>query len=345
MSEIQFICVDCQELFMEELDKNCCTCGGLLIIKTIKSTFNDEWIDSENRTMWKYYRALSVQKKQREWEKVSLGEGNTVLEKLDSDNQHIFLKLENTLTIQSYISRCSALLVTKLLESTIQNILITEATCMSLSVAKYAKHAQIACELALPENTACQLVEAHRIEGVRVSDFVSDQESAADNFILPDFHPYMIEGAKTYAYEIWEQLGRQQPDIVTFSVESSLLAIGAYYGFKDLLEHHLIEKLPRFIIVDIQSTSLPVKRKAASIPQPLYKELIKIIKETDGHLQTITKTEIIQASKALFMRGYQIDEQSAATYAGCMRYYRDFSIKNESIVIPLSNINEKRKSK
>ncbi|WP_148629749.1 pyridoxal-phosphate dependent enzyme [Bacillus sp. E214] len=345
MSEIQFICVDCQELFMEETDKNCCTCGGLLIIKTSKSIFKDNWIVGENQTMWKYYLVVSVQANKRAWEKVSLGEGNTVLDKLDSDNQHIYLKLENTLPSQSYIDRCSALLVTKLLEKKIQNILIMEATCMSLSVAKYAKHAQIACELALPENTACQLVDAYRNEGVRVSDFVSDQESAANNFILPDFHPYMIEGAKTYAYEIWEQLGHRHPDIVTFSVETSMLAVGTYYGFKDLLEHHLIGKLPRFIIVDIQSTSLPVKSKAVSIPQPLYKELIKMIKETDGHLQTITKTEIIQASKALFMRGYQIDEQSAAAYAGCMRYYRDFSIKNESIVIPLSNFSEIGKSK
>jgi len=330
---------------MEETDKNCCTCGGLLIIKPIKSTFNDEWIDSENRTMWKYYRALSVQANQREWEKVSLGEGDTALEKLDSDNQHIFLKLENSLPSQSYIDRCSVLLVTKLLENAIQNILITETTYMSLSVAKYAKHAQIACELAFPEDPSRELVNTYKYEGVRVSDLVHNQEPPATTFILPVFHPYMIDGAKTYAYEIWEQLGHRHPDIVTFSVESSMLAVGTYYGFKDLLDNHLIEKLPRFIIVDIQSTFQPIKSKAASIPHPLYKELIKIVEETDGHLQTITKTEIIQASKALFMRGYQIDEQSAAAYAGCMRYYRDYSIKNESIVIPLSNFNEKRKSK
>ena len=110
--------------------------------------------------------------------------------------------------------------------------------------------------------------------------------------------------------------------------------MGAYYGFLDLLEQGLIEKLPAFIIVDIL---LSTKSEYAST-SPSYKEVKKIIKKTDGHMQTITHTEVVQAKKALLIRGHQVDNHSAAAYAGSMRYYRDHSIKNETFVIPLSHV-------
>ena len=107
------------------------------------------------------------------------------------------------------------------------------------------------------------------------------------------------------------------------------------------MENKLIEKIPKFVIVDTLLTSKSAegnkKSMADNISPFLYKKVKTIIEQTEGIMQSISKPEIIQARKALLMRGYKVDNQSAAAYAGCMRYYRDHSIKNETIVVPLCN--------
>jgi threonine synthase len=335
LGENQFVCSDCQKIFTEQTQVKNCTCGGLLLIKKSKKVLKEDWIDADNLTMWKFSRALSVHQKWRVWEKISLGEGNTPFEELDKDNQHIYLKLENTLPSQSYMDRCSALLITKLKEQEIKKIILTDEKCENPSIAKYAKQAQIPIEVFKSESASNISVDVNKNNGT-----VLDHEAAQEkhHFIMSDYHPYLMEGAQTYAYEIWEQFGHQEPDIVVFPIESSLLAIGAYYGFKDLLSNHFIKKIPKFILVSILSS------QSIKTPSSLYNEVLKIIQQTDGHMQKITKTEIVQAGKALLMRGHFTDEQSAAAYAGCMRYYRDHSIKNESMVIPLCNSSVRSKS-
>ncbi len=341
LNENQFVCSDCQKIFTEQTQVKECTCGGLLLIKKSKKVLKEDWIDAENLTMWKFSRALSVHQKWRVWEKISLGEGNTPFEQLDKDNQHIYLKLENTLPSQSYMDRCLALLVTKLKEQEIKKIILTDEKFENPSIIKYAKQAKIPTEVYSSESPLTISVEAYKASGINDVPTALDYEAAQEkqHFIMSDYHPYMIEGAKTYAYEIWEQFGHQEPDIVVFPIESSLLAIGAYYGFKDLLSNHFMKKIPKFILVSNLSPSSSIV-----IPSSLYNEVLKIIQQTDGHMQKITKTEIVQAGKALLMRGHFTDEQSAAAYAGCMRYYRDHSIKNESMVIPLCNSSVKSKS-
>ena len=202
----QLICQDCQREFVEDIKARYCICGGILIIKTRKNVFNQDWIDENNRSMWKFQRVLSVQGDLREWEHVSLGEGNTALDKLDSDNEHIYLKLEYNSPSTSYIDRSSALLVTKLKEQEITKIIFTTANYMILSIAKYAKQATIPCELLLLEIGSSKLIKELENEDVIINHSVYQQEIPQDNgfFIVTDNHPYLIEGAKTFAYEIWD---------------------------------------------------------------------------------------------------------------------------------------------
>ena len=341
MEDYQLICTDCAKLFTEDLMANQCTCGGLLYIKGNKTIWTEDWFYEDFDTMWKFHRVLAVSENLREWENITLGEGNTPLSKLDLDNAGILMKLEYSNLSQSYVDRCSAALVTKLKEEKFNKISLLDANPLSLSIAKYAKKANISCELRLPVSS---LIEEFRRESVEVDELSNEHYkcSSDKHFLMPDYHPYWIEGAKTYAYELWAQLGKRQPDIVAFPVEASLLCIGAYYGFLELLENKLIEKLPKFIIVDTLLTSKLIegstKRSTADSVSPfLYEKVKTIIEQTKGFMQFISKPEILQARKALLMRKYRVDEQSAAAYAGCMRYYRDHSIKNETIVVPLSN--------
>ena len=344
MEDNQLICEDCAKVFSEDLMASRCTCGAILLIKRNKTIWTEDWIDEDFDTMWKYHRVLAVSENIREWENITFGEGNTPLSKLDLDNAGILMKLEYSSPSQSYVDRCSAALVTKLKEEKFNKISLLDANPLNLSIAKYAKKANISCELRLSVSSLSDLIEEFRRESVEVDELSNElyKCSSDKHFLMPDYHPYWIEGAKTYAYELWAQLGKREPDIVAFPVEASLLSIGAYYGFMELLENKLIEKIPKFIIVDTLLTSKSIeeskKRSTAdSISTVLYEKVKTIIEQTEGFMQSISKPEILQARKALLMRKYRVDEQSAAAYAGCMRYYRDNSIKNETIVVPLSN--------
>jgi len=65
-------------------------------------------------------------------------------------------------------------------------------------------------------------------------------------------NPYLVEGKKTVALEIAEQLNWEVPDWVVLSVGDGCTIAGVWKGFKDLYQAGWIERLPK--IAGVQST-------------------------------------------------------------------------------------------
>ena len=61
------------------------------------------------------------------------------------------------------------------------------------------------------------------------------------------WNPFFFQGTKTFAYEVWEQLGFCTPDALLLPAGNGTLVIGSFIGFRELLENGLIDKLPRLI--------------------------------------------------------------------------------------------------
>ena len=68
------------------------------------------------------------------------------------------------------------------------------------------------------------------------------------------YHPLTLEGKKTAALEIWAQLGFQVPDAVVVSVGDGVILGGVHKGFLDLSRAGLIDRLPRLIGVQAESS-------------------------------------------------------------------------------------------
>ena len=68
------------------------------------------------------------------------------------------------------------------------------------------------------------------------------------------YHPLTIEGKKTAGLEIWAQLGYQVPDAIVLSVGDGVILAGVHKGFVDLLRAGLIDRLPRLIGVQAESS-------------------------------------------------------------------------------------------
>ncbi len=60
------------------------------------------------------------------------------------------------------------------------------------------------------------------------------------------YEPYNVEGAKTIAYELWQQYGGDLPDWIVAPVGGGGLLGGIWRGFLDLKRLGLIEGIPRF---------------------------------------------------------------------------------------------------
>jgi threonine synthase len=74
-------------------------------------------------------------------------------------------------------------------------------------------------------------------------------------------NPYLMEGKKTVALEIAEQLGWKVPDFVALSTGDGCTIAGVWKGFKDLYNAGFIDRLPRLISVQAINTC-PINRAA-----------------------------------------------------------------------------------
>lgn len=124
-------------------------------------------------------------------------------------------------------------------------------------------------------------------------------------------NPYLVEGKKTVALEICEQLNWQAPDWAVFSVGDGCTIAGAYKGFYDLYQLGMIDKIPRMIGVQAEGcapltaaweTGNPWERSeentladSIAVGSPRNPEkALRAIRETNGLMVNVSDTEILQ---------------------------------------------------
>lgn len=166
-------------------------------------------------------------------------------------------------------------------------------------------------------------------------------------------NPYLIEGKKTCAMEIAEQMNWDVPDMVFISVGDGCCISGLYKGFKDLLELGIIERIPKIVGVQAEGSSPifdavksgaervvfgPAETIADSIsvgaPRNWAKAL-RAIRATEGTAVSVTDTEIITAMPELARASGVFGEPAGVTgFAGFCKMAKSGRIKeDESVVV------------
>ena len=62
-----------------------------------------------------------------------------------------------------------------------------------------------------------------------------------------NWNPFFLEGTKTVAFEIAEQLGWSAPDHVICPIGFGSVYLGLYIGFGELCAGGIVEKMPRLL--------------------------------------------------------------------------------------------------
>ncbi len=175
-------------------------------------------------------------------------------------------------------------------------------------------------------------------------------------YLLNSVNPYRIEGQKTAAIELMEQLGWEPPDhsIVPGGNLGNSSAIGK--ALLEMLELKLISRLPKLSIIQAQGAN-PFYRcvrefggkklepmtadtlaTAIRIGNPAsWKKALRVLQTTGGEVEQVTEIEIAVAKAEIGADGIGCEPASAVTLAGLKKLLRSGFVKaGESVVLILT---------
>jgi threonine synthase len=247
----------------------------------------------------------------------------------------------------------------------IQKVLEDSSGNAGSAIAAYCARAGIGCEIYVPDSTSVgKLVQIQaygaslrKVRGSREKTAEMAMEAASKIYYASHcWNPFFLHGTKTFAFEIWEQIGWKAPDALVLPVGHGTLLLGAYIGFKELKEAGMVERIPKIVGVQAAACAplfqafkkgweeiFPIEKKETmaegiAIANPVRgRQILKAIRETGGEILTVTEREIGVAMKVISRKGHFIEPTSAATIAGLKKYLNQKK-KKENIVSTLTGM-------
>lgn len=237
----------------------------------------------------------------------------------------------------------------------------------SASVAAYAARAEMKSIVLLPAGQVASGKLAQAIEyGAHVLQLQTDFDGCLKvlhqvvqrfpAYLLNSMNPYRLEGQKTVAFEMMEQLDWNVPDhvIVPGGNLANSSALGK--GFLELRDLGLISRLPKISIIqaaganplvrtmrenggrELIRVNAETRATAIRIGNPAsWRKAVAVLQNTGGACEDVTEQEIAQAKAELGAEGVGCEPASAASLAGLRKLMRSGFVKaNETVVLVLT---------
>jgi len=197
--------------------------------------------------LWRYHEVLPARTRE---DLVSLGEGMTPCLPLARLGRRfglrdLWLKDDGLNPTGSFKARGLAVAVTMARALGARGLAIPSAGNAGGAAAAYAARAGLPVHVFVPEDTPavhvreCEAAGAHvtRVAGT-IADcgrVVAERAPAEGWFELATFkEPYRVEGKKTMAYELVEQLGAEPPDVIVYPTGGGTGLVGMWKAFAEL---------------------------------------------------------------------------------------------------------------
>lgn len=363
----ELLCRRCKAKYSAKSKEWRCKCGGPLNVDYISPfELSKQTVRFGPLSVWRYGEALPLNRSDNI---VSFGEGYTPLVKLEIKGVPVFLKLEFVSLTGSFKDRGTTVMVSKLREIGVRTAVTDTSGNAGCSIAAYCARANIKCEVYVHVGAAKSKILQMQVCGakvIRISGTCEDVARAAmaaaeqHYFAGHAWNPYFLEGTKTMAFEIWEQLGWREPDACVIPVGGGTLLLGAYYGFKELLAAGKIRSMPKLYAVQLDAASPVYHRYVRSLEQlpgdpekggtkfhaaeekhvwqPVrIDEVVQAVKDSDGTVLTVTDVEISEALRGLGKRGIYVEPMAAAAVSALVKLGRIGKISsNNAVVVPLT---------
>ncbi len=357
-------CLYCQRTYPQDTHQWRCDCGDVFELVGIPDFAQDK-IETSDFSLWRYRAMLPVKYEDAtSGGIISLGEGLTPLVETQVYDARIHCKLEFLAPTGSFKDRGTAVLINVLRGLGVKRVVEDSSGNAGASLAAYAAQAGIEAEIYVPAyaspNKLAQIsiygAKLVKVEGTRERTAQVVQEAAVQGtyYASHNYNPFPLEGLKTVAYEIWEQLNYRAPDNVVLPVGQGNLLLGAYRGFKDLLAAGLIEKPPRLFAVQAVpcaplyeayqrglGDAFPIEKKETiaegiSSAKPVRgRQILAAVRETGGAALAMSDDATLRARDELALCGLYVEPTSAVAIAA-LQQLRGLIRPDEITVVPLT---------
>ncbi len=367
-------CIGCGSRYNpDQVIYNCGRCGDLLSVEYDLSEIPEDIEDAWRRrplSVWRYRELLPVSTFER---RVSLSEGGTSLNRCIrlSDKiglKNLYVKNEGENPTGSFKDRGMTVGVTKALELGMIRVACASTGNTSASLAAYAARAGIECIVLIPSGKIAfgKLTQAI-IHGAKVIQIRGNFDEALRIvrsichthriYLLNSVNPFRLEGQKTAAFEIRDQLCGKVPDKIVIPVGNAGNISAYWKGFTELRKIGLIDDLPQMIGIQAEGAA-PIANSlkkgmdliefvenpetvatAIRIGSPVnWKKAVRAVKESGGTVEKVSDKEILEAQRLLAqLEGIFVEPASAASIAGLIRLVSEGLIdKDETVVCILT---------
>ena len=242
-------CIGCLSRFEPSQFYTCPKCGDLLQIgyryESLERRFRRSLRKNGSLSVWRYRELLPVSPSNA----VSVGEGGTGLPEsvrlakgLGFDE--VYFKNEGQNPTGSFKDRGMTVAVTRAVEVGAKTVLCASTGNTSASMAAYAARAGLNPVVLIPRGKVARgkLLQAI-YHGARIRKVQGNFDRALEKaralaesgrlYLANSLNPYRIEGQKTLAFEVYEQLDRV-PDIVVVPVGNAGNISAIWIGFWEL---------------------------------------------------------------------------------------------------------------
>ncbi len=299
-------------------------------------------IDRAARSLWRYRAALPP----LPGEPITMGEGCTPLIPRHHAGATALLKCEWFMPTGSFKDRGASVMLSLLRAQGVAEVLEDSSGNGGAAIAAYAAAGGLRARIFVPAATSPAKTVQSRASGAGITLVPGTRQDCADAALAEaerifyashNWHPFFLQGTKTLAYELWEDLGFRAPDNVIVPCGAGSNVLGCGIGFAELLRAGQIAALPRIFAAQ-PANCAPIARafldqepaeprptiaEGTAIAQPIrLREVIGVLRQSQGGAVMLSEEEIAGATLELARSGIYVEPtcaQAAAAFAKLLR--------------------------
>src|ERR1700735_2567788 len=223
--------------------------GAPLMITALPGIGRD-MIDTGARSLWRYAAALPVDVP----DPITMGEGCTPLVSREWRGASALFKLEWFSPTGSFKDRGASVMLSILRGQGVTKVLEDSSGNGGAAIAAYAAAGGLAAKILVPASTAQDKIVQMRAYGAAIelipgtrqdTSDAAERQAATIFYAGHNWQPFFLQGTKTLAYELWEDLKFKAPDNVIIPTGAGSNVMGCDIGFGELLRRGEIASLPR----------------------------------------------------------------------------------------------------
>ncbi|SDZ96729.1 threonine synthase [Haloplanus vescus] len=287
--------------------------------------------------------------------RVSLGEAFTPL--VDAPALDATLKLEYVSPTGSFKDRGAATVIARALECGADRVIEDSSGNAGTAVATYAAHAGLDADIYVPDSVTAakrRAIEATGATVVTVSGSREDVSEACRDAVASGegwyashaWNPAFFAGTATFGLELAAQRDWSVPDALVVPLGHGTLLLGAYRGFRALVEAGWTDSMPRLLAVQAAGYA-PIAGETGTetndladgiqVRDPVQREAVTdAIAATDGDAITVSTEGVREATDRLGRLGFGVEPTAAAAVAGLRRYRDRGVLDGDDVVVPLT---------